>query len=214
MSALPGPDVAADITAGAASVLAVDPPRAIRPVTLLDQDSRAIAFPSADARWRLVVFGFTNCPDVCPMTLHKTAQLLTQLKDDANRIQIVFVSIDGSRDDTTAMRDFVRKFDPRIMGLTGDAEALQAIANEFGVLTRRFQGKTALAYTLVHSSLIYLLDPKGQVRSIYPQKISLDAWAADLSRRWRPSPKAGSDAELPNEVVAHGNAIIAALEIQ
>jgi len=190
MMFLPRAGMAIEPDAGLTRPLAVDPPRAIRPVKLQNQDSREVVFPSSDGGWRLVVFGFTNCPDVCPMTLHKTAQLLKQLKGDGDRVQIVFVSIDGSRDDTAAMRSFVRKFDPRIIGLTGDVEALQAIANEFGVLTRRYQGKTALAYTLVHSSLIYLLDPQGQVRSIYPQKVELDSLAADLQKHWARSARA------------------------
>jgi len=177
----------------AAHGLVVDPPRSIQPVVLQDQDGRDALFPSPDDRWRLVVFGFTNCPDVCPMTLHKTARLLQQLKGDGDRVQVTFISIDGSRDDTSAMKAFVGKFDPRITGLTGDVDALQAMANEFGVLTRRYQGKTALAYTLVHSSLIYLLDPAGQVRLIYPQKVEAETVATDLKRYWAPSAKADFD---------------------
>ena len=160
--------------------VAVEPPRPIRQVDLVDHDGRAVSFPKAGAVWRLVVFGYTNCPDVCPMTLHKTALLLKKLGAASKNVQVAFVSIDGMRDDAKAMRQFVQKFDPRIVGLSGDAEAQTIIANEFGVLTRRFQGKTALAYTLVHSSLIYLLDPAGTIRVLYSHNANVDMIANDL----------------------------------
>lgn len=180
MLAMPG--MAAAQTGG----LPVEPPKAIRAHPLTDHHGQPVNFPSAtDGRWRLVVFGYTHCPDVCPMTLHKTAQLLQELGADGARLQVVFVSIDSARDDTRAMKSFVEQFDTRITGLTGDPEALQAAANEFGVMTRRYQGKTALAYTMVHSSLLYLLDPAAKVRIVYPGSADAEAVAADLRRLWR-----------------------------
>jgi len=162
----------------------VEPPRLVSPQQLIDQDGRSTAFPLRLSSWQLVIFGYTNCPDVCPMTLHKTAQLLETLGRDSDRVRIVFVSIDGSRDDAQAMKEFVGKFDPRIVGLTGDAESLQGAANAFDVLTRRYQGKTALAFTLVHSSLIYVLDPAGRLRMLYPGNTPMEVLAKDLRQLW------------------------------
>lgn len=176
--------VTGDAGAGSFHGVRVEPPRVIHPRTLLDQDARSTRFPLQQG-WQLVAFGYTNCPDVCPMTLHKTAQLLKELGDDSARIRIVFISIDSSRDDSRAMKEFVEKFDTRIVGLTGDVEALQASANAFDVLTRRYQGKTALAYTLEHSSFLYLLDPAGRVRLMYPATANIPAIANDLRRLWR-----------------------------
>jgi protein SCO1/2 len=167
--------------------LTVEPPRLVQSHALTDQHARPVLFPAGAQAWQLVIFGYTHCPDVCPMTLHKTTQLFKTLGADSERIKVVFISIDSTRDDAKAMREFVEKFDPRIVGLTGEPEALQAVANEFGILTRRFQGKTALAYTLVHSSLLYLVDPEGRVRIMYPGSIGIEAVAADLRRLWRES---------------------------
>jgi protein SCO1/2 len=100
-------------------------------------------------------------------------------------MQVVFISIDSGRDNPAAMQEFTGKIDDRILGLTGEPEALQTVANEFGVLTRRFQGKTALAYTLEHSSFLYLLDPAGRVRLMYPATADIPAMANDLQRLWR-----------------------------
>jgi protein SCO1/2 len=163
--------------------LAVAPPRVVQPHKLFDQHAHEFLFPSG--AWQLVVFGYTHCPDVCPMTLHKTKLLLNELGADSARLQVVFISIDNARDDTKTMKEFVEKFDPRIIGLTGEPETLQAVANDFGVLTRRFQGKTALAYTMVHSSLLYLVDIEGQVQMMYPGGIGIDVLAADLRRLWQ-----------------------------
>lgn len=165
--------------------LVVEPPRVVQPYKLIDQHAHEVLFPSAAGSWQLAVFGYTHCPDVCPMTLHKAAQLLKELGADSARLRVVFISIDSARDDTQAMKAFVEQFDARIIGLTGEPEVLQAVANEFGVLTRRFQGKTAIAYTMVHSSLLYLLDIEGRVQMMYPGGIGSEVLAADLRRLWR-----------------------------
>jgi protein SCO1/2 len=176
------------VGAGAASDfqgLRVEPPKAIQGVTLLNPQGQAVAFPLSISNWQLVAFGYTHCPDVCPMTLHKAALLLQQLGADAKRVQVVFISIDSGRDNPQTMQEFTTPIDARILGLTGDPEALQAVANEFGVLTRRFQGKTALAYTLEHSSFLYLLDPAGRVRLMYSASADSPSIASDLRRLWR-----------------------------
>jgi len=168
--------------------LILDPPRVVRSHTLFNQHAQEIRFPSGSERWQLVVFGYTHCPDVCPMTLHKTTMLLKALGVDGDRLRVVFVSIDSARDDAQAMKAYIEKFDSRILGLTGDAEVLQEVANEFGVLTRRFQGKTALAYTLHHSSFLYLVDPAGSVRMLYPGGARVDGIVRDLRQLWGPGP--------------------------
>jgi len=175
------------INAGAANFhgVRVEPPKAIHSHTLLDQHSRPTRFPLREQGWQLVFFGYTNCPDVCPMTLHKVGLLLKELGPEGKRITPVFISIDSSRDNPEALGAFIKQFEVRAVGLSGDPEALQAAANEFNVLVRRFQGKTALAYTLDHSSFLYLLDPKGRVRILYPGSAEISGIAADLRRLWQ-----------------------------
>jgi protein SCO1/2 len=165
--------------------LRVEPPKAIRGEALVDHDGQATRFPLSQDRWQLAFFGYTHCPDVCPITLHKARMLLDQLGPQASRLQVLFLSIDTTRDHPEQVKQFVTRHDARIKGLTGDAEAMQAVASEFGVLTRRFQGKTALAYTLEHSSFLYLLDPQGRVRVMYPATVDLQDIARDLRQLWR-----------------------------
>ena len=165
--------------------LRVEPPKVLHGGMLLDQDARDTAFPLKRNTWQLVFFGYTHCPDICPMTLHKTGLLLKELGPESARITPVFISIDSGRDNPEALRNFIKQFEVRAVGLSGDPETLQTVANEFGVMVRRFQGKTALAYALEHSSFLYLLDPQGRVRFLYPGSAEISGIAADLRRLWR-----------------------------
>ncbi len=104
--------------------LVVAPPRVVQPYKLIDQNAQEVLFPSGNGIWQLVVFGYTHCPDVCPMTLHKTTQLLKELGAESARLRVVFISIDSARDDTKAMKDFVgeiRRPYHRSHRRTGDA---------------------------------------------------------------------------------------------
>lgn len=182
------------LAAGAASAasgpfhgLRVEPPKALRTHTLTDPGGQDAPFPLRRDTWQLVFFGYTHCPDVCPMTLHKTSMLIKELGAEGRRLTPVFISIDSGRDRPEAMGSYIGRFDVPAVGLTGEPESLQAVANEFGVLTRRFQGKTALAYTLQHSSFLYLLDPQGRVQMLYPGTAEIEGIARDLKRLWRGS---------------------------
>jgi len=165
--------------------LRVEPPKSVPARSLMDEQGAEMHFPSVGRRWQLAAFGYTHCPDVCPMTLHKTVMLLNELGSSADRVQVWFVSLDTDRDDPAQVKGFVSKFDSRIKGLTGDAAVMQALANDFNIMTRRFQGKTALAYTLEHSSFLYLIDPRGKIRLMYPATADPKSIAADLRVLWQ-----------------------------
>jgi len=179
-------------SAGAAGI-AVAPAKRVRPHTLINQDGASTVFPAvADGRWRLAFFGYTHCPDVCPMTLHKVVQALDRLGPKAAQLDTFFISVDSERDDAERVRTFVHQFDANIIGLTADPDTLKSLADEFGVLVRRYRGKTALAYMLQHSSLIYLLDPQGELRRLYPARTSAETIATELALLLPPAPAAGA----------------------
>jgi len=174
--------------------LRVEPPKSVPARSLVDEQGLFRQFPVAQRQWQLAAFGYTNCPDVCPMTLHKTAMLLKTLGANADRVQVWFVSIDTPRDDPAQVRKFVSNFDSRIKGLTGEAPDVQSLANDFNIMTRRFQGKTALAYTLEHSSFLYLIDPDARIRMMYPATTDPHSIAADLRQLWQAESGNGSHA--------------------
>lgn len=163
--------------------LRVEPPKSIHVRQLVNQDGQTVNFPAL-GRWQLAFFGFTTCPDICPVTLQKAAVILKHLGAEAAGLDVVFLSVDSDRDRPDVVRTFVGKHDARIRGLTGEAGAVQAVANEFGVIARRYQGKTALSYRIEHSSFLYLLDPQGRIVVFYPEKIGADQVVSDLKQLW------------------------------
>ncbi|HEX5092566.1 MAG TPA: SCO family protein [Burkholderiales bacterium] len=119
-----------------------------------------------DFRGKAVVlfFGFTHCPDVCPTTLADMAQVMRQLGPLADRVQVLFVTVDPERDTQAALASYVTAFDPRFLGLRGDAEATRAAAKEFKVYYEKRPGKTPGEYTVDHSAQTYVFDPQGRLR--------------------------------------------------
>lgn len=159
--------------------LRVEPPKQIKPVSMISDTGETIRFPSTSKQWSLVFFGYTNCPDVCPTTMFTIAQVNKLLGTEASRLKTVFISIDPQRDTPEALRKFVGFYGKNVIGLSGSPRSMTRINRQFGVTTRKFQGKTALAYKLQHSIFIYLLDQKGRLRYMYtaadqPQQIAAD----------------------------------------
>ena len=118
----------------------------------------------ADWRGKAVVlfFGFTRCPDICPTTLAEVAAAVKTLGADAERVQVLFVTLDPERDTEKVLADYVRAFDPRFIALRGDAAATQGAAKEFKIFyEKRKQGDT---YTIDHSAQSYVLDAQGRLR--------------------------------------------------
>ena len=135
-----------------------------RTLELTGHDGKAHGL--ADFRGKVVVvfFGFTHCPDVCPTTLAKLAEVSTRLGNDADRMQVLFVTVDPERDTTEVLSRYVPAFGPHFLGLTGDAAAIARTAKEFKVVYQKQPGATPDAYTVDHSSGTFVFDPEGHVR--------------------------------------------------
>src|SRR5438105_1333871 len=117
-----------------------------------------------DFRGKAVVlfFGFTHCPDVCPTTLADLASAMKALGPDAERVQVLFVTVDPERDTPGELAQYVRAFDPRFLALRGDLAATQRVAKDFKIyFEKRKQGDS---YTVDHSAQSYVIDPQGRPR--------------------------------------------------
>ena len=118
-----------------------------------------------DFRGKVVVlfFGFTRCPDICPTTLAEIANAVKSLGTaDAERVQVLFITVDPERDTAEALSVYVGAFDPRFVALRGDAAATQRVAKDFKIYyEKRKQGET---YTVDHSAQAYVLDAQGRLR--------------------------------------------------
>jgi protein SCO1/2 len=138
-------------------------------------DTRGRVRRLADFRGKAVVvfFGFTHCPDVCPTTLADMAGVMKQLGPQADRVQMVFITVDPERDTAQALDQYVHAFDPRFIALRGDPAATQRVAKDFKIFYEK--RKEGDSYTVDHSAQSYVFDPQGRLRLLVrPQGIAAD----------------------------------------
>jgi protein SCO1 len=134
--------------------------------------------------WRgkavVVFFGFAHCPDVCPTTLADMAQVMRRLGADAERVQVLFVTVDPERDTQAVLANYVPAFDARFLGLRGSLEATRAVAKEFKVYFEKRPGKTPGEYSIDHSAQSYVIDPQGRLRLFVRHERIAEDLAPDL----------------------------------
>jgi len=128
----------------------------------------------------VVFFGFTQCPDVCPTTLADMAIAMKQLGPDADRVQVLMVTVDPERDTQEALAKYVPAFDARFLGLRGDLEATRRAAKEFKIYFEKRPGKTPGAYSIDHSAQSYVIDTQGRLRLFVRQDRITEDLAPDL----------------------------------
>jgi protein SCO1/2 len=129
--------------------------------TLTDQDGVEVTERDLLGRPSMIFFGFTSCPDICPSTLLDITNWLTQLGPDADKLNVVFVSVDPEHDTPARIKLYLSSFDPRIRGFVGTETEIQKIAGAYGVRSKRVARNDG-GYTYSHSALIYLMDRQGR----------------------------------------------------
>ncbi len=120
----------------------------------------------ADFKGKVVImfFGYTQCPDVCPTTMAEMAGVMKELGPKADQVQVLFVTVDPERDTRQLLAQYVPAFDPRFIGLYGDAAATAKVAREFKVFYAKVPGKTPGSYSMDHTAGSYVFDKSGKVR--------------------------------------------------
>jgi len=147
-----------------------DPPAANNiqmggPFHLVDQNGRPVSDHDLLGKPTVMFFGFTYCPDVSPTTLADMTAWLKALGPDGDKLNAVYVTIDPERDTPARLKTYLTAFDPRIRGLTGSPQAIAQAAHDYSV----YYQKAALQggdYTMDHSTLIYLMDPRGHMAQL------------------------------------------------
>jgi protein SCO1/2 len=129
-----------------------------------------------------VFFGYTQCPDVCPTTLAEMAEVMKLLGDKADKVQVLFVTVDPERDTPALLAQYVPAFDHRFLGLYGDAEATAKVAKEFKVFYQKVPGSRPDIYTMDHSAGSYVFDTRGRVRLFVKHGQGAEKLAQDLRR--------------------------------
>lgn len=145
----------------------VEPPRLMPDFTLTSD--AGTPFQLSDLRGKFVVmfFGYTHCPDVCPLSLYEMRRVKQALGEEAKQVQFAFVSVDGTRDTPERLRSYVRSFDPEFIGLTGPEHVVRQVALEYGARFRANPPNAEGFYIVDHTASTYVLDPQGYWRMMW-----------------------------------------------
>ena len=156
------------------------------PFTLTDQDGRRVTERDFAGRYRLIYFGFTHCPDVCPTDLAVIGHALRRFeKSDparAARVAPVFVSVDPERDTPAVLKEYVAAFHPRLVGLTGTKQQVADMVKRYGAYGAREDPGPGGGYNVNHSRLAELIGPDGRPIALLPYEKGAEAVAAELER--------------------------------
>jgi protein SCO1 len=133
------------------------------PFALIAPDGTTVTEQTFRGKWLLVYFGYTFCPNTCPMTLNEIATALEKLGTDATKMQPLFITVDPQRDTREVLEQYTRSFDPRIVGLTGSPQQIDAVTQEYGAYAARDKtGPGPEDYVIDHSTYLYVMDPGGK----------------------------------------------------
>lgn len=134
---------------------------------MVDHTGKAVTQADYTGRYKLIYFGYSYCPDVCPTELQRMIAALDQVGDAAAQIVPIFVSVDPERDTPEQLAEYVPMFHPRLVGLTGSAEQVAAIADAWKVYYARAEDEESTNYLMDHSSYIYLMGPDDAPLKIF-----------------------------------------------
>ncbi|MBE1161680.1 SCO family protein [Dyella acidiphila] len=149
-------------------------------LSLTDDQGKAVTAADYRGKIALLYFGYTHCPDVCPLTLAQLHVVMQKLGTAADHVRILFVSVDPTRDTPAILHAYVAAFDPRAVGLTGAAAEIEALTKRYRAAFSREPGKADGSYEVSHSSGIYIFDANGKARLLATPTDPQDKMVHDL----------------------------------
>jgi protein SCO1 len=152
------------------------------PFTLTDHNGNIVTEKSYSGQYKLVFFGFTNCPMVCPTGLQKMAKALDTLGYAEKNIQPILISVDPERDTPDVLKQYVNQFHPKLVGLTGTKTDIENVQKAYRVYSAKVQDDTMTDYTMDHSAFMYLMSPDGKLVSLYQDSDTAEQIAADIKK--------------------------------
>ena len=149
--------------------------------SLLDPDGKVRTLADFNGKVVLMFFGYTQCPDVCPTTLTEMQQVMTLLGPQADKVQVLFVTVDPARDTDAILKQYVPAFDPRFLGLRpADDAALEKVTKDFKIYYKKVPGNSPGSYTIDHTAGSYAFDPEGRLRLYIKHAQGPETLAHDL----------------------------------
>jgi protein SCO1/2 len=160
--------------------VAIEPPRPKADFTLTDVDGNPYQFArETEGRLTLIYFGYTSCPDICPVHLSQLAEVFDQNSDVARESLVIFVTVDPERDTPETLRDYLANFDRRFVGLTGTDEELEVAQRAAGVPVA-FRETDDENYLVAHAGQVVVYAPDGLAYTEYPFGTRQSQWLQDL----------------------------------
>lgn len=151
--------------------------------SLIDQDGNAFTDQNLRGSYSLIFFGFTYCPMVCPTELQKMALVMDGVGDTAEKIQPVFITVDPARDTPETIKNYIEQFHPKLVGLTGAQEQIDAVMKAYHVYASKVESEYMDGYMMNHSAFTYLMGPDGELVAIYPEKDTAEDIVKDIQGR-------------------------------
>lgn len=161
-----------------------EPPVPAADFALPDQHGETFRLSEQQGKAVLLFFGYTHCPDICPVTLAALREVKTLLGEQAERVRVVFVTTDPERDTPSRLGEYLKNFDAEFLGLSGSRQELEPVWQAYGVYQAREEDHDSdleeAAYTVDHSTRVYAIDPQGNLRLTFWFGIESQAMAADV----------------------------------
>jgi protein SCO1/2 len=152
-----------------------------RDFALIDHTGKPRRLGDFHGKVVVVFFGFTHCPDVCPVTLAELAAARRQLGADGERVQVLLVTVDPERDTPEVLSKYVTAFDPGFLGLTGSPRQIAEVAREFKVVYQKVEGRQPASYSVDHSAGTFVFDPQGRLRLYVSYGQGAEVFAHDIA---------------------------------
>ncbi len=153
------------------------------PFSLVDTNGKRVTDHDFRGKLMLVFFGYTHCPDVCPTELQTMSDVMAKLGPAADKVAPIFISVDTKRDTPQALADYMKNFDARITGLTGDQNDIASAAKAYRVYYRKAGDSANGDYTVDHSAFVYLMDGSGKYITHFTFNTAPEAMAAVIKKK-------------------------------
>ena len=145
----------------------IDPPRQLSGFHLISDQNMNFAIDDFKGKWSILFFGFTFCPDICPLTMKQLSNVKEELKDKANRINFYLVSIDPDRDSPENLRTYLDNFDKEFIGLTGEIDKIYKFSTQVNAPFFPVVNSNEENYTVDHSGSLVLINPEGNYAGFF-----------------------------------------------
>jgi protein SCO1 len=159
----------------------LETPKAAYDFSLTGPNDQKVHLSDSSGKMRVIFFGYTSCPDVCPTTLADLSRVLKLMGGKADQVQVLFISVDPEKDTPQRINEYLKQFDTRMIGLSGTLEDITTTAKEYNIYFEKKPFGDQGGYTVDHTAVIFLIDQVGNTRIIFPYGTQPPDIASDIS---------------------------------